>query len=421
MISRWTWLLRQLLRQLWFTAALYSLLGIITALSALVLGPYIPFELTTKIGADAVDRILGILASSMLAVTTFSIATMVSAYAAAATGATPRATRLLVEDRTAQRALATFLGAFLFSIVSIIALAAGVYGVSGRLILFFVTIGVVVLIVLVLVRWIDKVARLGRVTETIDQVEAAAAQSMRAHVESPFLGGRPARAAAKPDGAPVHADTIGYVQYIDIARLAGVAKNVKTHITLAVRAGAFVTPDRALAHVAGGASDETAAAVRKAFTIDDTRSYDQDPRFALIVLSEIASRALSPAVNDPGTAIDVIGTAVRVLAIIGCADAKSPVKRPPGKDDITYPLVRVPPLAVDDLFDDTFTPIARDGAGLVEVMIRLQKALGALAAMDAAFAGPARRHSKDALKRADIDLKLATDRKRVRAAAGWLR
>jgi uncharacterized membrane protein len=353
MIGKWLWILKSLFRQIWVTAALYSLLGVATAFLALWLEPLLPSDLKTKIGAEAVDHILGILASSMLAVTTFSIATMVSAYAAAATGATPRATQLLVEDRTAQTALGTFLGAFLFSIVSIVALATGSYGANGRILLFAVTIVVIVLIVVVLVRWIDKVARLGRVAETIDQVEQAAARAMRLHA----------------------------------------------------RPGAFAAPGRPLAFVAGLAlpDDDTAASIRGAFTIGDNRSYDQDPRFGLIVLSEIASRALSPAVNDPGTAIDVIGTAVRVLVLLTERHDHEP----------QYANVRVPPITPDELFDDAFRPIARDGAALVEVAVRLQKAFRSLTAADPRFADAAQRHAREALARSVAAMTLPADRKRV--------
>lgn len=409
MLSRWTFLIRNLFRRLWVMAALYSLLGVVTALSALALGPLIPPDVSTKIGADAVDRILGILASSMLAVTTFSIATMISAYGAAATGATPRATQLLIEDRTAQTALATFLGAFLFSIVSIIALATGAYGASGRLILFAVTIGVVVLIVVMLVRWIDKVSRLGRVTETIDQVERTALRAMRAHAKAPFLGAKPG-AEQHAAGFPLYARDIGYVQYIDVSRLAGLARDGGCRIAVAVRPGAFVTPDRAIAFFEAEPSDEVAGATRNAFTIGDARSYDQDPRFGLIVLSEIASRALSPAVNDPGTAIDVIGTAVRVLSVLA-----KPHDAPDESDEDKVPmLVTVPPITAEELFDDVFTPIARDGAALVEVMIRLRKALHALARFHPDFSAPARQHMALALARAEEAMTLPQDIARLK-------
>lgn len=164
------WIARDVANQLWFTVALYCLLGVAAALSALFLDRLIPDAVSSRVGADAVDRILGIIAASMLAVATFSISTMVQAFASAATGATPRAAQLVVEDRTAQRALATFIGAFVFSLVGLIALSTGAYGSSGRLILFAATVVVVVLIVVMLLRWIHRLSRLGRLGETIDQV-----------------------------------------------------------------------------------------------------------------------------------------------------------------------------------------------------------------------------------------------------------
>jgi uncharacterized membrane protein len=136
MTSRWLWLLSQVTRRIWFRASLFSVLAIATALVAILIRNYIPSDLPTKIGADAVDNILGIIASSMLTVTTFSLSTMVSAYSAATSNVTPRATKLVMEDSTTQNVLATFIGSFLFSLVGIIALSTGAYGESGRVVLF---------------------------------------------------------------------------------------------------------------------------------------------------------------------------------------------------------------------------------------------------------------------------------------------
>ena len=117
-MSKWLWLYRRLTKKLWYRASLYCVMGIVAALIAKVIGPLIPGDFPQKVGVDAVGAILTIIASSMLAVTTFSLTTMVSATAAASQSATPRVTKLLVEDTTAQRALSTFLGAFLFGDVS---------------------------------------------------------------------------------------------------------------------------------------------------------------------------------------------------------------------------------------------------------------------------------------------------------------
>ena len=86
MMARWRWIAVRVTKRLWFRATLFSLLGVATALIAVVLKDFIPASLPARIGADAVDKILGIIASSMLAVTIFSLSTMVAAYGAASTG-----------------------------------------------------------------------------------------------------------------------------------------------------------------------------------------------------------------------------------------------------------------------------------------------------------------------------------------------
>jgi uncharacterized membrane protein len=80
----------------------------------------------------------------------------------------------------------------------------------------------------------------------------------------------------------------------------------------------------------------------------------------------------------------------------------------------------VPELSAQDLLDDAFTAIARDGAGTVEVAVRLQKALKSLAAIgDADLRAAAEHHARLALKRAEKAMDVAEDLAVVRAAAGF--
>lgn len=132
MNSRLIWSFTVLARRIWFRATLFSVAAVATALVAIVVTPYIPADLSTKIGANSVDKILGIIASSMLTVTTISLNTMVSAFSAATTSVTPWATRLVMEDSTTKHVLATFAGSFLFSLVGVIALTTGAYGGYAR-------------------------------------------------------------------------------------------------------------------------------------------------------------------------------------------------------------------------------------------------------------------------------------------------
>ena len=385
-------------RQLWLRVSVMALVGVATAACGIVLAPYVPDAWAFKIGADSLDDILNILASSMLAVTVFSVSTMVAAYSAATTNVTPRATKLLMEDKTPQNVLGTLIGSFLFSLVEIIALSTGLYGAEGRAILFVVTICLVALIAVTVLRWIDYLTGFGRLGETMQKVEDATWKAMKTRLQHPYLGGRPTGGEA-PAGWPVFATDIGYVQHVDCAALEDCATATDCEIFVSALPGTFADPARPVALVAGQENEEIGRSVAKAFSIGAQRTFDQDPRFGLCVLAEIASRALSPAVNDPGTAIEVIGRGVRLLSHWGGFDPSQ------ASAEIQFPRVRVSALDTGEMLDDIFSPIARDGAGLVEVQIRLQKAfLALLWAGDQDLRDAARRHSILAMTRAEAGL-----------------
>lgn len=403
-MKRWQWVIRLLTRRMWFRAALFCLFAVALALVGALIGHTISYQFAATIGAKSVDNILGILASSMLAVTTFSLSTMVSAYSGATSTLTPRAVQLLIDDSTAQNALATFLGSFLFAIVGIIALSTGVYGDTGRAILYVGTILVILVIVVTFLRWIEHIARFGRVADTIDRVERAAIEAVRAMTQRPRFG--PRARVTVPDGASVvRHDRIGRVTHVDAPELATVAAQIGAEITLAALPGTLVDPARLLAWTMAPLDSRQECRIRDAFTIANTRAFDHDPRFGLVVLSEIASRALSPAVNDPGTAIAVLEAGTRVLAAM--------LRHDPPPHQATPVGIAIPPFAVPDLIEDLYRPIARDGAGTIEVGIRLQKSLAALQAIAAGAMPDCRVEARDALARARTALTSDADRERL--------
>lgn len=397
MSSRWRWVLMQMTRRLWLRAALIGLLGIVAALVAVIAAPVIPNTLTVRIGADSVGSILNILASSMLAVTTFSLSVMTSAYSAASGSTTPRATSLLIEDSTTQNALSTFIGSFLFSIVGLIVLNVGGYAEDGRFVLFLVTIGVIVLIVVALLRWIDHLTRLGRVGETSQEVENAAHEALLTRLQNPYLGGQRLdnlQTDIPTAALPLTANITGYIQHIDLGLLSALAERYDAQIYLLSPPGTFAYPNTVLARVLTSAPDITIpdASLLKAFSTSTVRSFDQDPRFGMIVLSEIASRALSSAINDPGTAIDIVGRTMRLLALWsqGAALHKT----------VKYQNLYVPPLQTVDLLEDSVAPFMRYGASAVEVQVRLLKGLYALSLMgDDEFRSAIKDYAKTCLNR----------------------
>lgn len=351
----------------------------------------------------------------MLVIATFSVASMVSAYAAASSTATPRAFSLVLADDASQNALSAFVGAFIYSVVALTAVNNSYFGVAGLFILFVLTALVFAIIIFTFVRWVDGIARLGRIGSTMDKVEKATACALKRRRSAPTFNASLAR--TQPQGQAVRASNIGYVQHIDMPELQKWAKQAKARVSVAVLPGTFATPDRPLAYVSsdsGNAVMIDCTGIVAAFQIGNERRFDDDPRFGLVVLSEIGGRALSPSVNDPGTAIEIVGRLVRLFHLWSEPAEKG------GDSGLLYDRVEVPELSMRDMFEDAFTAIGRDGAGHVEVSVRLQKALGSLAlAGDTHMRDCAKAYSRLALERSRLALTLPEDLKVVRNAASF--
>ncbi|MFN3595660.1 MAG: DUF2254 domain-containing protein [Rubricoccaceae bacterium] len=121
------------------------------------------------------------------------------------------------------------------------------------------------------------------------------------------------------DAARVRADGSGYVQGVDVETVLGLATAHDLLLRLQHRPGDFVSDGDALLLVwpPEALSDELCRKLRRAYAWGDQRTPVQDARFLVNELVEIASRALSPGVNDPFTAItciDWLGSALKALA-----------------------------------------------------------------------------------------------------------
>lgn len=409
-MNRWRFYWLRLSRELWVRATAYAVMGVGAALLASVGARWVPEAMAERLGGESVEEILTILASSLLAVATFSVGAMVTAYTAVSQGATPRVAALVTSDGQTQRSLATFVGAFLYAIVAVTAINASYYGAGGRAILFLVSLAVVALVAYRLLAWINRLSSLARVDHMIDLVEERARHALEGRRRKPFLGGREGALTA---GALILSDKTGYVQNVDPDRLEEAARGNDCQVQVLAAPGAFVRRGEAVARISlADCEGQACSDFRSAFTLGHSRSYDQDPRFGLIILAEIAGKALSPGVNDPGTAVQVIGAGVRLL------DLWLEPMTEEGADPSPCSRVLAAPVAEADLLDDIFGPIARYGAGDVPVTMRLLKALRSLAASPGPMQRPARSMARELLERARRALPIPADLARVRSVKG---
>ena len=105
------------------------------------------------------------------------------------------------------------------------------------------------------------------------------------------------------------------------------------------------------------------------------RTFDQDPKFALRLLVDIAIKALSPAINDPTTAVQTIDQIEDLLHHLGQRDLDAGHVR----DSMGHLRLVFPVPTWDDYLALSFDEIRQYGATSVQVMRRLRSALIAVA------------------------------------------
>jgi uncharacterized membrane protein len=198
--------LNRLRERLWFIPLVFCLISVAAALIAHQADGTRLNDLVPIIKTESIEGLLDILSSSMLVISIFAVASMLSAYSAASTTATPRSFKIVITDDVSQYALSTFIGAFIFSIVATVAMDIGYYNQAGKFIFFLITLVFFLLVILTFLRWEDRISRLGRLEHTILQVEAVAAKSLSSYIKNPSLNALPITGVF-PDGQSVLGDS----------------------------------------------------------------------------------------------------------------------------------------------------------------------------------------------------------------------
>ena len=125
----------------------------------------------------------------------------------------------------------------------------------------------------------------------------------------------------------VRASRGGAIQAVDPDGLVEWARAHGAELVLPHPAGDFVPTGGVLVRVYGGELDDRSAdELEGMIALGDERTFEQDPAFALRIMVDMANRALSPAVNDPTTALQVLDHIGEVLGLIGRTDLEQRTK-----------------------------------------------------------------------------------------------
>ena len=183
-----------------------------------------------------------------------------------------------------------------------------------------------------------------------------------------------------PDTQPtqvVRASRAGVIQAIHLEGLVRWARRHDAQLVLAHAIGDFVTTGETLVMVYGGSRGAEGAEreLNKMIALGDERTIEQDPAFAIRIMVDIALMALSPAVNAPTTATQVLGHLGETLRTIGAADLG---RRASGTRCEDRPAVVIRTLVWEDYLTLGVTEIRQYGASGIQVMRALRAMLDAL-------------------------------------------
>jgi uncharacterized membrane protein len=383
-------------KSLWIHPTLGAVFAVVFSLVA-KLGVYLfSSDAVPNISVDTLSDLLNIIASSMLAVTTFSLSIMVSALASSSNSATPRARLLIMADDTARIAIASFIAAFIYSVIAKIALSLEYYGVQGRFILFISTILVLMYIIFTLIRWVHTLSQLGSLGDAIQRIEKVAVISLARYRAQPNLGASHLQPTASPTFS-VPSPATAYICDIDLQALNQLATEHQLHVHIAARPGKFIALKQTILEIYSTKTfdenrvQELQQQLAACILIESNRRYEQDPRLGLLVMSEVGQRAMSASINDPATAISVLNALTRVLIDTQAAE----------EDIQEFEHLSIVPMDEQAWIESIFAPIARDSVNNLEINQRLLKCLGLIAqlAPEAALQQAARAQAQQVLQR----------------------
>ena len=328
---------------------------------------------------SAAQAILTSIATSIMTVVSIVFAILLMTLTLASTQFSPRILTSFLRDRVTQWTLGIFLGTFSYCVAALSAVHAQPHPFVP---VATVAVGMALASVCVgwLIYFINHVSTSISVNHIIDRVrrdtEAVIDVLMPEPKRSSYF-----RDALKEKrealGETILSRQSGYIRYIDIQRLRQLALAYRVTLRVERRVGHFIPAGVPLLRVSrhDRVQMERTEQLLRAIRIGATRTFEQDIEFGVVQIVDIALRALSPAVNDPTTAISCVDHLSAIL--IRWASRMSP-----SEDYFDPPSVlrlSLPWIGFEGLLDLAFEQIRHYALADAAVSLRLMRALGDIA------------------------------------------
>ena len=325
------------------------------------------------------QAILTVIAASTMTVVSIVFAILLMTLTLASTQFSPRILVNFVRDHVTQWTLGVFLGTFSYCIAALPASRllpkpfAPVLTVMGAMLLVPVCVGMLVFFIF----HISNAISVNNIVDRIRRETELVIDELMPERRRPGHPPEPVGVFPTELKEIIASRQSGYIRFVDIRRLRALAKEYRVCMRLERRVGHFIPEGVALIRFSQGdrITHERALELLSAIEIGPTRTMQQDVEFGVVQIVDIALRAISPAVNDPTTAISCVDQLSSILIQwIGRVPPHSFYYDPPH-----ILRVAVPWIDLNGLLDLAFEQIRHYAVADAGVSLRLMRALGDIA------------------------------------------
>jgi len=342
------------------------------------MGSWLPAVLfPSRSDPQVAQVILAGIAASIMTVVSIVFAIMLMTLTLASMQFSPRIIVSFARDRVTQWTLGIFLGTFCYCTAALPSARSLPHPFSP-----VVTVLGAMLLAVVCVGWllffIHHISYAISVSHIVDRIASETESMIDEMMPWPRRNGRTAPAPVQYAwDTPVLSETSGYIRFVDRGRLVSLAKVHHVKLQVARRVGLFVpagTP-LLLVHKGDRLTPDIVEDLRGAIDLGPSRTLQQDIDFGILQIVDIALKAISPAVNDPSTAISCVDQLSRILIrYLSKEPPESLLYDPPGVFR-----VQIPWSSFDQLLTTAFEQIRLYSKSDVAVSLRMLRALGDIA------------------------------------------
>ena len=337
---------------------------------------------TFALSVGSAQALLSAAASGMMALTgiVFAMAFVMVQFSAIAYS--PRLVLWFARDRMLFHALGAFTATFIYALFT---LAWVDRGASGRVpLLSMLLVGIMIIVsMLAFSKLMQRLGdlQIGNVLQLVGDQGRGVIADMFRRLDAATAAPRASEAIAGRAPLGPLTQTVKYfgkprtVARFDVDSLVAAARQARGTIVMACAVGDTLVEGDVLLRVHRAGMQLPEEALLRSVLLGRERTFEQDPKYPIRLLVDIAIKALSPAINDPTTAVQTIDQLEDLLRRLGSAELDAGhVADESGALRLAFPTPNW-----EDYLTLAFDEIRHFGSGSVQVMRRMRSALVGLA------------------------------------------